>query len=87
MKTKVFLGIAIRIIVLFVISIAGTFIPEHLHEFFGDVRILNRNNVYQWEYGLRHYWYNAMVTLLFILALTNVIVGIVNIVKKNYPEL
>lgn len=36
MKTKVFLAIGIRIVILFAVGMAATFIPEQLRDFFGD---------------------------------------------------
>ena len=36
MKTNVYIGVAIRIIVLFVVAMLATFLPEYLEGFFGD---------------------------------------------------
>lgn len=86
MKTKVFLGIAIRIIVLFGIGMMGTFIPENLRDFFGDTPC--HEGCYgpdeNWIWGARHYWYFWGMFILFILALVNVVVGVVNLINKNY---
>lgn len=101
MKTNVYLGIAIRIIVLFVVGMISTFIPNQLRDFFGDTpfktitvdssiysySINNDGSIDQnWIWGARHYWYFNMMLLLFLLSLLNVIVSIRNLVLKNYPE-
>ena len=67
MKTKVFLGIAVRIILLFGAAMLFTFIPEQLREFFGDTPHLCEtgecshnypsNIDWEWHWGTRHYWY------------------------------
>lgn len=75
MKTIVFFQIALRIIILFSIGMASTYIPEHLSGFFGDT---------QDGWGARHYWYNWMMFLLFLLSLANLIISIFKILKKNY---
>lgn len=99
MKTEVYLGIAIRIIVLFTIGALATFIPEHLRDFFGDSKFTPYTvggSSYsflkeetgsidtQWYWGVRHYWYFNMMLLLFILSIINIVVSIVNLVNKHY---
>lgn len=86
MKNNVFFAIALRIIILFTIVIMGTFLPEILRDFFGDAPQINTGDAVDplWSWGPRHYWYFTMMVFLFILGCTNVIIGIVNIVKKNY---
>lgn len=85
MKTNVFMAIAIRVIILFAIAIVATFIPEQLREFFGDVSMNTESSIDpNWAWGARHYWYAWMCVFLFILAMVNVIIGMVNVVKKNY---
>jgi isoprenylcysteine carboxyl methyltransferase (ICMT) family protein YpbQ len=86
MKTNVYLGIGIRIIVLFSLGMFWTYIPEQLTDFFGDKEVLNPQGLPTGyiEYGLRHYWYNVMMGLLFVLSLFNVVVQCINIIKKNY---
>lgn len=96
MKTQVYFGIAIRIIILFTIGSLMTFVPDHLRAFFGDtVHVCDTgwhshgffgiDKSYEW--GARHYWYFWMMVLLFLLSLVNVIVGIIKLVNKHYPEL
>lgn len=80
MKTNVFLGIGLRIVILFTVGMFMTYLPEHLTEFFGDT--INERGRLDW--GARHYWYNIMMVLLFILALVNVVFSIIGLVKKNY---
>tara|TARA_R100001530_G_C4195899_1_gene123419 strand:- start:202 stop:471 length:270 start_codon:yes stop_codon:yes gene_type:complete len=84
MKTNVYLGIGIRIIVLFSLGMFWTYIPEQLTDFFGDKEVLDYRGLPTIEYGVRHYWYNVMMLLLFILSLFNVVVQCINIVKRNY---
>lgn len=38
MKLNVYFGISIRIILIFSVAMAATYLPEHLREFFGDVK-------------------------------------------------
>jgi hypothetical protein len=37
-----------------------------------------------WYWGARHYWYAWMIVLLFILSIVNVVMSIVNLVRKHY---
>ncbi len=89
MKNQVYIGIAIRIILLCGIAMATTFIPEHLREFFGDVYDGKFHSVIDegWDWGPRHGWWLFMMLLLFILSLINCIIGSINLVLKYYPEL
>jgi len=80
MKTNVYLGIILRIVALFTIAIAGTYIPEFLPKnFFGDY--VDRG--YQ-EWGIRHYWYFWMMVILCLLSMINCIASIVSLIKKHY---
>ena len=83
MKTTVFLGIGLRIIILFTIGMFMTYLPENLTEFFGDKMVTNT-----WgkslEWGVRHYWYAIMMGLLFTLSLVNVVLSVIQLVNKNY---
>ncbi len=103
MKHQVYFGITIRIILLFGVAMLATFIPEHLREFFADEDCTNNvyymygkkfigcqgaeviNDGYDW--GVRHYWYFWGMLLLFLLSLANVVVSIVNLVNKHYPDI
>ena len=90
MKTVVYLHIAFRIIVLVLIGMALTYIPEHLRTFFGDIPsskgyISDFNIDTNWYWGVRHYWYFWGVVLLFLLTLINFIWSLVNIIDKHYP--
>lgn len=89
MKTNVFLGIGLRIIILFTVTMFMTYIPEHLTGFFGDY--MSEPEVRSWGttkselvWGARHYWYNVMIIILFILALLNVVLSIRQLLNKNY---
>lgn len=88
MKTKVYLNILLRIVVLFAIGFFGTFIPEQLRDFFGDTRLPAGQYCgatdTSWVWGKRHYWYHAMGIVLFIFSLVHFIASAVNIIKKNY---
>lgn len=83
MKTNVYLGIAIRIVILFAIAIFGTFFQEWINkanpDFFNDIK-----GNYGVEWGIRHIWYNIGLGLLFTLSLINVVVGSVKLIKNNY---
>ena len=89
MKTVVYLNIAVRIIILVLIGMALTYIPEHLRTFFGD-KAYNPPLTYGidpcWNWGTRHYWYEVGVILLFILTLINAIWSVANLITKHYPE-
>lgn len=83
MKTKVFFGIAIRLIILFTIGFSGTFLPELFNRF--DMNLLGDsiiNNKLEW--GLRHYWLFWLMIFLFILSLINFVISIINIINENY---
>ena len=89
MKTNVFLGIGLRIVILFTVGMFMTYLPEHLTEFFGDtIHKCETSTCWKTDgeaiWGSRHYWYNTMMILLFLLALLNVIFSIKNLVNKNY---
>lgn len=88
MKTNVFLGIAIRIIILCLVGMAWTYVPEHLADFFGDQPCtykfgcgFDRSDI---EWGARHYWYWWMMFLLFLLSLINAVLQIIKLVNTNY---
>lgn len=95
MKTQVYFGIAIRIIILFTVGAFMTFLPEILRDFFGDTPHVCEKGYCPhgfgidvgFKWGTRHYWYFWMMVLLFLLSLANVIVGIIRLVNKHYPEL
>lgn len=87
MKTKVFLAIAIRIIILISIGMMFTFIPDHLRDFFGDVPsdcvgCIGPDR--DWDWGPRHYWYFWGLFLLFDLSCINAVMSVINIINKNY---
>lgn len=99
MKFNVFFGIAIRIIVLFSIGMAMSLLNPLLHDLFGDIKHVHQYNSEvpyclkynehsivdsEWIWSPTHYWYFWMCFILFILSLVNVIVGIFNLVTKNY---
>ncbi len=83
MKTNVYLGIGIRIIVLFSVGMFWSYIPEHLTEFFGDKTVTTLYGK-RTVWGTRHYWYFVMMVLLFSLSLLNVVVQCVKLVRNNY---
>lgn len=39
------------------------------------------------DWGARHYWYFWMCITLFLLAFANIIISIINVVNKNYPDI
>ena len=97
MKTKFFTGLMIRIMILGIIGMMGTFIPEFFREFFGDTihvhdyddrgycqsfGSFSHNRSTQWDWGVRHYWYYWTVFAMFLLSIVNVVVWVVNKVNK-----
>lgn len=89
MKTKVYLGIGVRIIFLFSVAMAATFLPEMLRDFFGDVAYIGnegRNDMFdsKYDWGARHHWFAWMMFFLFVLSVVNLVMHIGNIVQKNY---
>jgi len=87
MKTNVYLGIAVRIIILFTLGMLWTYIPEQLRDFFGDIKLSrpNTQGMDKWyEWGARHIWYAVMMFLLFMLSLINVIMQIRLLILNNY---
>ena len=89
MKNEVYFGIAIRIIVIFLIGMLWTFVPDQLRDFFGDKLSTERNGFgfdrdYKW--GSRHYWYWWMMFLLFMLSVFSAIMQIVSLIEKHYPD-
>ena len=94
MKTKVYLGIAIRIIALFMVGMLATYIPDELRGFFGDTlhdcsnhgKWCTEEFDVKWNWGSRHYWYAYMMVFLFLLSIVNVVVSVVNLLVKEYPN-
>lgn len=93
MKTVVYLGIALRIIILFGTGMAVSYMNPHLHQFLGDKPHVcqtewcshsNATDGYEW--GTPHYWYNALCVLLFLLSLVNVILSVRNLILNHYRE-
>ncbi len=93
MKTNVYLGIALRVIILFGIGMLMAFVKPQLRDFLGDtVHVCKSeycghgggfiNDGYDW--GAMHYWFFWMCFFLFILSLINCIVSIRMLVIKNY---
>ena len=87
MKTSIYLRITISIIVLCVIGMIWTYLPELLRDFFSDTKCLT--NCYgliepQWIWGARHYWFWWMNFLLFLTTLCSTIMHIVRHVQKEY---
>ena len=101
MKLPVYLEICIRIIVMCVIGMLFTFVPDQLREFFGDTYCADGTytrfgNTYKgcryeiiddgYYWGARHYWYWWMMFFLFITSLVSSVIAIINAIKKHYPE-
>ena len=89
MNTKLFLSIALRIILLFGVPILFTWAPDYYPDsFFNDrTRFIEGYGIEVLDYGVRHIWYNILLGFLFILSLVDAVVFIVNSVNKFYPNL
>ena len=90
MNTKLYLFIAMRIVILFSTAMVATFLPEHLREFFGDVQIPEISGFgidNGWTWGARHYWFWWMMFFLFTLSVIDFIVAVVRAVIKHHPEI
>lgn len=97
MKTKVYIGIAVRIILLFSVGMLASLATPLMRDFFGDTLHVHTIScakqfdgcveeydvLYDW--GSRHYWYFWMMVVLFILSIINFVVSVINIIDKNYP--
>ena len=85
MPYKLYFGIAIRIIILVVIGMIGTYIPDQLRGFFGDVPCTGNcvGPDKQWIWGARHYWYFWGMFLLFMLSLVSAVIGIFKLVDNT----
>lgn len=87
MKAKVYVGIALHIIIVCLIGMFWTYIPEQLVEFFDDKVVEYNHGDHSHsrvEWGARHIWYAIMMALLTTLTVISSIVNMVRIVKKNY---
>jgi hypothetical protein len=89
MKTRLYLGIAVRIIALFGVGMLMSSFNPYLHELFGDVKLHKMSDHALdpwWKWSTMHYWYAWMIFMLFILSLINLIISVVNLVNKHYPN-
>ncbi len=95
MKTQVYLGIVVRIIILILIGMFSTYLPDNLRDFFGDTPCLPdaEGNTYhcggidtQYLWGSRHYWYFWGMLILFLVSIINMIWSIINLIEKHYAE-
>ncbi len=89
MKQRLYYEIAARIVLLFLIAMLSTYIPEipQLKLFFGDSFIPNGEHTYEHtEWGVRHYWFFWIMMFLFILSLINTVASVYNLVRKYHPN-
>ena len=86
MKNEVYFGISVRIIVVFMVAMLWTFVPDQLRVFFNDTECVKSCIGIDagWEWGARHYWYWWMMFLLFILSIVSAVMQCVKLVEKNY---
>ena len=80
MKTNVFLGLGIRIIVLFGMGFFMTYVNDEMTEFFGDTY----NSFGHVIWSPRHMWYFWGMFSLFILSAVNAVMSAIELVNKNY---
>ena len=88
MNAKLYLIIASRTLMLYVIATISNYAMEYLHQtsFFGDKWIDSQSGGY-YEYGTRHIMFGFMAGAMFILAFINAVMATFNDVKKYYPDL
>lgn len=87
MSIKLYLQIAIRLILLFSTPMAFTFVTPELRQFFGDT--ICTSYCYdlvdvRWNWGVRHYWYFWLTTLLFLLSAFYSFIHIRKLVIKEF---
>lgn len=92
MKPKLYLTIALRIILLMGFGFLMSFVTPTLRGILGDLKLDSPEHgcfgIDAWyAWGARHYWYAWAIFLLFILSLADAIIHVVNAVNKHYPEL
>lgn len=85
-RSKIIIYIGFRVVILCLIGMFHTFVPEHLTEFFGDY--INTGKPFftggsyietgELVWGSRHYWYFAMTTILFILSVVDLAISVVH---------
>lgn len=90
MKQNIFLKIALRVILLFTLAIAATYIPEYIAKhhpaFFGDITttrldVFGQPTYHYVEWGPRHYWFEILGWVMFILGACNVALYIGKFIK------
>lgn len=87
MRLKIFVAIAVRILIVGLIGMFMSYIPENLRDFFGDVPAKKDpfpailDDGYDW--GVRHYWYFWTTTALFFLAIVSVVISIRKIIERE----
>jgi|LakMenE01Jun11ns_1017448.scaffolds.fasta_scaffold8909977_2 hypothetical protein len=89
MKTKLYLGIAFRLILLFGTGMLFSTFTPYLHEFFGDVKRIKIDHFSidgAWDWSSTHYWYFSLIICLFILSIVNCVVSIIKLISKYEPE-
>lgn len=87
MKTKVYLGIVIRIIIVCLVGMFWTFVTPELRDFLGDRPCPKAycglyDDGYEW--GVRHYWFFWMMCLIFIVSVFSSLIQIRNLIAKEY---
>lgn len=86
-STKFFSLLSLQVIVIFMTVIFVSFIPDHLHDFFGDwfcggksltVQLCFNNGFHspQWHWGYRHWIWFIMGFILFVLQCIRVVLFI-----------
>lgn len=99
MKTKLFIKIILRVVILFTVAMFATFIPENLRNFFGDklhhhtkdcekYYCTNENDMFDkaYDWGIRHYWYHNLALVLFLISVISLILYIIKEVEKQYDD-
>ncbi len=62
-------GLSVRVVSIFAVAMILSFLPNHLREFFGDIKYATPNKFNaidtEYEWGVRHILYQIMCIILF----------------------
>lgn len=93
MNTRLYIYICFRVILMVLLGMLLTYVPDYLRDFFGDTPRnpglhpfdIDSIDLY-WNWGARHYWYFTGVVILFSLSLIDNCLHVVNKITRYYPK-